>query len=349
MGRFCVILWILLGCSCLAWADEEMKFENKSRINEVEVSPGKWVAIKKTDVYAVEEVGKNWSYNHIVGFAKGAAEAMLKGESTELIIPWNDQELLWKDSSIPVCLREKDGLLYLIAFDRSDMKKIRFRYYAQKDKGFKEIPAMEFPKEIASQNMWLKPQAHSTGMNGECICDIELALDLSPDNKYFVNTMTAGIWNQLMTGEEYSVAVNNVKNDVLQEFVEKYRPIKLTLIIKEFEQVIASYDKLDVILVAEGAHWVKGFRVIDKRYDQNKIIGDFSGKWVKQRWKGIDYTLLPYKNLNSYDSSTDGIEIQITTVAKSDDMKDVLYQSKILIDYTMDGVSIILKEPAKMP
>ena len=59
-------------------------------------------------------------------------------------------------AAIPVSLREWNDKLFLIGYDRETNRgKPTLRYYAQNGKKFGEVKPSEYPKRIATQNLWL--------------------------------------------------------------------------------------------------------------------------------------------------------------------------------------------------
>ena len=77
----------------------------------------------------------------------------------------------------------------LIVFDRdSDFQRVRFRFYRQDHNVLAEIEPSEFPKAIATQNMWLSADER------------ESARDLNSADARFRKSLTAKLWRQLETG-----------------------------------------------------------------------------------------------------------------------------------------------------
>jgi hypothetical protein len=218
-------LIIFLGC------EKNSKGNRPIREEEIEISPGKFITIERMDK-GVDE-GKN--YDSIGNIIRSFWEAITEpGEWTWIRIPWNGFVIEWMGADIPVTVREYDRKLYMIGFDReTNREKFKFRYYEQIGNSFKEILPSTFPKPIATQNMWFIGR-YSIGAEGNKIDEVQLARDLDPRNIYFENTTTAEIWYQLMTGKEYyEFERKSLDNAVLIEFADKYKPIKLTTIVRE--------------------------------------------------------------------------------------------------------------------
>lgn len=194
----------------------------EERQEAVEVVPGKFLTLSRVDVLGASR------------FIDGS-----KDETTELVIPWDDEEVRWKGFDIPVTLREWDGKLYMIGFDRhTDFDKPRLRYYRQSDKGdrLEEIKPASFPKQIAAQNMWLgNPDDFSVGKDGRKIYEVDLALKLDQEDVYFSSTLTAAIWCQLQAGLEYHASKPlplEERQPILREFAAEHRPIRLLQIVQ---------------------------------------------------------------------------------------------------------------------
>ena len=206
------ILIAVTAYACLAGCAREAA----PREEEVEISPGKFITISRVDRSHDDNRG-------------------LGGEVySALSIPWNGTNVLFKSSDIPVSLRELDGKLYLIGFDReTNFQKCRLTYFQQDGSTFKKIEPSEYPKQIATHNMWFGVR-YGTGMTGNVIDRVELAISLDPTNVYFLRSLTAQIWCQLETGQEYyETEATLIDKTMLLDYIEKHNPIKLTTIIKE--------------------------------------------------------------------------------------------------------------------
>jgi len=216
---FCLII---IGLIIAAGCKDSSKGSRPSREEEIEVSPGKFITIERMD----KGVDDQKKYDSVSNFVRSFWEAVTEPrEWTWIRIQRNGSIIEWKGVDIPVTIREYNGKLYMIGYDReTDRKKDRFKYYEQMSNTFKEILPAKFPKPIATQNMWLE------GKDDE----VQLARDLDPRNIYFESTTTAEIWYQLITGKEYYEFVGKpLDNAILIEFSEKYKPIKLTTIVRK--------------------------------------------------------------------------------------------------------------------
>jgi hypothetical protein len=187
----------------------------------VEVAPGEFLTLSRVD-----ELGES-------RFVHGT-----RNETTALTIPWDGKDLHWKGYEIPSTLRAWEHKLYMITFDRhTDSDKPRLKYYQQNDagNGFDEIPPTSFPKKIASQNMWFNnPNDYLLGEGGRKYNEVDMALQLDPEDPYFVSTLTARIWCELEGGFPYHEQRKlryEEKRELMQKFAAANKPIKLTKII----------------------------------------------------------------------------------------------------------------------
>jgi len=191
---------------------------------DVEVAPGRWITIERDDEEAQIDVGKHVSLN-----------IPLPGDTdiTRLRIPWQDQTVVWEGMSVPFCLREWEGNLFIIGLDRTDMSKCRFRYYRQDGNGFSEIQPEEFPKRIATQNMWFRNvDDYAVGAGGRRIYDLQLARQLDPEDVYFGSSLTAQVWQHLVSNKDYYQTTGGCDRDMLRAFKKEHPPIALPTIVR---------------------------------------------------------------------------------------------------------------------
>ena len=208
------ILIAVTACACLAGCAREVP----PRGEEVEISPGKFITISRVD--------RSHDDNGSLGGEVYSA----------LFIPWHGTSVLFKSSDIPVSLREHDNTLYLIGFDReTDFQKCRFTYQKLNGTIFKKIAPSEYPKEIATQNMWFSSR-HSKGTDGEPIDNVELTRELNVSSGYFFHTLTAKLWVHLETGKQYweqgDIDMNTTRS-IWNDYIRKHKPVALPTIIKE--------------------------------------------------------------------------------------------------------------------
>ncbi|HCE42379.1 MAG TPA: hypothetical protein DET40_02380 [Lentisphaeria bacterium] len=214
--------------------------------DDVEISPGKFIAIGNTS----KDIDyKPKGFKEAIGLA---VDNIKNGtEWTHIGIPWNGKLIEWKGEPIPVCLREYENNLYMIAYDRTVPNKSKFRFYMDDGNTLVEIKASDFPKKIASQNMWWTCNIY--GRIGDRFADhLQATIDLDPQNIGFSGTTTADIWLCLITGKEYyeisgysSTLDYDNRIKLLEEYAEKNKPIKLTMILKKRPPLPEWYIKLN--------------------------------------------------------------------------------------------------------
>jgi hypothetical protein len=169
----------------------------------VEIGPGKFVVLEKWD----------WSVDDP---ANRTGE-----ERTRLKIPYSGKIIQWEGVEIPVVLREDGQCLYMVGYDRETGRRSgqlsakRFTYYRQEGESLVKIHPDEFPKQIATKNMWVQ--------------DVELQeqLELDTGSIGFRLSCTAYIWEELMTGKTSS---NSVDESILAEYIRRHSPVSLTVI-----------------------------------------------------------------------------------------------------------------------
>lgn len=187
-----------------------------------EISPGEFLAFEQCDTVLDPELARSL---HPDMFPDDL------DDSSEVIIPWKENKIHWKGVDVPISLRVHQDTLYMIGFDReTDHQNWGFRFYKQEGNEFKEIAPDQYPKSIATQNLWFS-EIHKN------IDNVILAINLNPKASRFDDSLTAMIWCQLMTGKEYyEISLNrDAIRKICKEYIAKYKPIKLTKIIYEQE------------------------------------------------------------------------------------------------------------------
>ncbi len=200
---------------------------------QVEVAPGIFTEVDERSVSSDDGVGPvSWERLHTIGKSRRGQKFT---ETCEMRVNWQGTNVHWKSNSVPLNLRVFDGKLYLITFDR--VKKIEgecvFRYYAQQGNELKEVAATTYPKAIAGQNMGFDNRYF--GAVDRQRDSVQIARDQDPTDIYFRTSLTAYIWNQLATGEQYEQSQK--KADIGQRLFEDYirtnKPVKLNAIIRD--------------------------------------------------------------------------------------------------------------------
>jgi hypothetical protein len=207
---------ILISGTCVFPSPQSNKWINA----EVEISPSKFITVRQRNGIECE------NRTHIDDSIDRFIGEIVFGEGCTLLeIVWNEELVGGIVYDVPVSLMEFDGLLHVISLDRDNNRGVwKFNFYKQHNKSFQKIDGNEYPKNIAVQNMGLEndPQA------------LERVLKLDPNNIHFESDVTARIWRQLLTGvKEFGVEEWIVKKDILMDFIDCYKPVRLTKIIKD--------------------------------------------------------------------------------------------------------------------
>ena len=126
----------------------------------------------------------------------------------------------------------------MIAFNRQDMNAMRFVYYALNTKGdgFKEIKAKDYPRDIATQNMWLDGIGSARDINGNLIDELKILRELDVDSMFFCQSHTAMIWACLELDSPYyeideTLDIEDLEKNA-KEYAKKHKPIPLKNLIK---------------------------------------------------------------------------------------------------------------------
>ncbi len=197
--------------------------------DEVEVSPGKFVPYRE---YVMAWKPKYESFGAVHGL-DWEEDEFYQRTIVVLEVSWKDEQLHWAGFGIPISIRSRENTLYMIVFDKeTDCKRARFRYYRQVQGGFSEIPANDYPKQIATQNLWLK-ETDGVLADGTPVRPIDIARELDPNDVWFRRSLTAEVWHQLATGKEYYQNKRNVDKTFLEDYLRQYRVQKLdTIVVK---------------------------------------------------------------------------------------------------------------------
>ena len=96
------------------------------------------------------------------------------------------------------------------------------------------INAGDYPREIATQNMWLSAKTRFVRVNDILVDEWQMLRALDIKSPAFDSSMTAKIWFQIETGKEYyEISYVDLNEKFINEYVEKYKPIALPTIVKE--------------------------------------------------------------------------------------------------------------------
>ena len=187
-------------------------------IEYAEISPGEFLAFEQCDTVLDPELERSLLPDMIPDDLDG---------SSEIIIPWKENKVHWKGVDVPISLRVYEDTLYMIGFDREDMKNIKFRFYKQEGDTFNEISTDEYPKSIATKNLWFHKWQIEEG-------DVDAEINMDPNNFQFLHSLTANIWCSLITGKSYSEVyrlTGEEERKIVKEYLAEYKPIPLTKII----------------------------------------------------------------------------------------------------------------------
>lgn len=196
LGLTAIFVFTCSGCSA-------QDYLPSAKNVEVEISPGKFIAVKKWD----------WTVDDLANKSGK--------EKTRLDIQYQGKSLQWEGPEIPVILRESKSSLVLVGYDRENVRGgggTRFSYFHELEGTFVAIDRDEFPKELATQNMWIYDPRQ-----------LKPIRNLDTSDPLFANSINALIWEELMTGK---VASKSVDQEILDTFKRKYKPIKLMHISK---------------------------------------------------------------------------------------------------------------------
>jgi hypothetical protein len=208
LGACGMLMFMIAGCS-------EEKFVPVGPLREVEIKPDEWLAIET-------KAGRVW-----MRFAWG-----------ERVVTWDGKGHDLGELELPICLRQHEDDLYMVTFDREDLSAIKLRYYCLKSgvRSFKEIQVSDFPRSIATQNMWLQPHSRIlTGLNGR-IDMWELIRKLDVDSIYFAKTLTGQMWVSLETGKNISEAQQLDSESIVvicRGYKGKHNPVPLPSLVRE--------------------------------------------------------------------------------------------------------------------
>lgn len=237
-----VLMFQLTGCA-------ESDMVDISRKSEVEISPGKWLPLSRVatiprgDLKPAKNPHQLSTMDAIKQFADHAAPSTPGKERYRMEFEWNSKTVKWEGKEeIPITLREYNDTLYMVAFNREESAQgkshLVFLKLGNKGTSFEAIAPRDFPRQIATQNMWLNPRFRHIKIY-DSIADKEHVVDewqmlrtLDINSPAFDRSLTAKIWCQIETGTEYD-QIGTVNQKFLEDYMAKYKPIALPTIVKE--------------------------------------------------------------------------------------------------------------------
>lgn len=212
-----------------------------SRKGEVEVAPGKWLPVSRVatvpqaDLKPAKNPHQLSTLDAIKQFADHVAPSAPSKERYRLEFDWNGKTVKWEGKEeIPITLRDHDGMLYMVAFNREESAQgkchLVFLKLGSEGTSFEAIAPRDFPRQIATQNMWLGARFVKTG--DVLVDQWEMLRTLNIHAPAFGRRLTAKMWYQIETGTELDL-MTDVDQKFLEDYVAKYKPIALPTIIKE--------------------------------------------------------------------------------------------------------------------
>jgi len=218
MVRLGVVLSLCLMCTgCF-----ERSIPTAAYKDEVEIAPGRWLDVEAQDTVYAEP----------------------KDEWSTLAFEWNGKKVKWAGPEVPITLREHDGTLYMIGFNRQDLNRCKYILFRLNEAGdaFETIGREDFPKQIATQNLWMRADTRYVGVPRRDTWKVLRELDTT--NPFFGNTFTAKIWYYLETGKQH-YEIGGADQAFLRDYVKKYKPIALPTIVKEPKKADKKDEKKD--------------------------------------------------------------------------------------------------------
>lgn len=212
-----------------------------SRKGEVEIAPGKWLPVSRVatvpqaDLKPAKNPHQLSTLDAIKQFADHVAPSAPSKERYRLEFDWNGKTVKWEGKEeIPITLRDHDGMLYMVAFNREESAQgkchLVFLKLGSEGTSFEAIAPRDFPRQIATQNMWLGARFVKTG--DVLVDQWEMLRTLNIHAPAFGRRLTAKMWYQIETGTELDL-MTDVDQKFLEDYVAKYKPIALPTIIKE--------------------------------------------------------------------------------------------------------------------
>jgi hypothetical protein len=214
---------------------------------DVEIAPGKWLAVAMEDTVHSSDLERPREDPHRLGFW-GALRRLLAGptrspresvkeEESYISFDWAEKKVEWRGKPIPVTLREQGGRLFFIGFDRGNLRDARsyLRFFSLNQEGTRFVPIEpgDFPRRVATQNMWLHGDARYWGTNSGLLDSWALLRTLDVDNVHFSSTLTARIWYQIESNREDYLHGSRPPDGFVEEYAKKYKPIPLPTLVKE--------------------------------------------------------------------------------------------------------------------
>lgn len=228
-----ILCLTLMGCK-----DSEMTTLAYSR--ELEIAPDKWLLIHSSDTVFTADLEYPKTDPHNLTPAEAIEQLKNAGkladpskEESSIEFEWNGKRVRWKGKEIPVSLREHDETLFMIGFNREDLRAARFVFLKLNKSGnsFTEIEPKDFPKQIATQNMWIGERYAWVGPKSIKVDRLHLLRTLDVESLGFTGELTSKIWYHLEKNIDYN-KIGYIDVSFVKEYNEKYQPIPLPTIVK---------------------------------------------------------------------------------------------------------------------
>ena len=232
-----LFLFQVTGCA-------ESDMAKVSEKGEVEIAPGKWLSIQgmatvpQADLKPAKNPHQLSTVDAIKQFADHAAPSTPGKEKYRLEFDWNGKTVKWEGKEeIPITLREYEGTLYIVVFNREESAQGKshmvFLKLDKKGTSFETITPRDFPRQIATQNMWLRPRSRYAKTGDILVDQWQMLRTLDISSPAFGHSFTAKMWYQIETGTEYYQIGIVDDQKFLEDYMAKYKPIALPTIVKE--------------------------------------------------------------------------------------------------------------------
>jgi len=209
--------------------------------SEVEIAPGKWLPVQQGDTVHALDLMTNREDPHNLGLVDSLKQRLHNTstgsaalEQSSLKCEWKGKMVEWNGKEIPITLREFGGELYMIGFNREKQHRHRFVYFSlnQKGTGFTKIKPQEFPRQVATQNMWIDSDWRLIWVGNKRVDRLKELRELDINSPYFDHSLTAYIWYEIENGVPLYKIPRTVDHKFLKKYVDIYHPIPLPTIVK---------------------------------------------------------------------------------------------------------------------
>lgn len=135
----------------------------------------------------------------------------------EIFFYYKNIKYSWKCLFVPIVIQYWNKNFYIVMFDSEELENEKLRFYIYKN-GLKEISRLEFPKQIAIQNRWIKKLV--AGYKHDLPFETYI---INPEDKTFRASPTAKIWVILEKGSNLrEIMFNEIDEKYLSEYKQKF-------------------------------------------------------------------------------------------------------------------------------